>query len=152
MSESAVRAFSRPVEVLLVDDSFADVRLTQEAFKEWHVSNHLNVVMDGVAALDFLHQQGRYKNAPRPDMVLLDLNLPGKNGREVLEDIKNDPELRSIPVMILSTSHADADLKRAYDLHANCYIAKPVDLDEFLDVVRSIEQFWFKVATLPPSH
>ena len=141
--------FSRPIEVLLVDDSAADVRLTQEAFKEWHVSNHLNIVMDGVAALDFLHQQGSYRNAPRPDMVLLDLNLPGKNGPEVLEEIKSDPSLRRIPVMILSTSSADADLLRAYDLHANCYITKPVDLDEFLSMVRSIEQFWFNVASLP---
>ena len=144
-----MHAFSRPIEVLLVDDSAADVRLTQEAFKEWHVSNHLNIVMDGVAALDFLHHEGRYKNAPRPDLVLLDLNLPGKNGPEVLEEIKSDPELRRIPVMILSTSHADSDLQRAYDLHANCYIAKPVDLDEFLNVVRSIEQFWFNVVSLP---
>lgn len=144
-----MHAFSRPIEVLLVDDCAADVRLTQEAFKEWHASNHLNVVMDGVAALDFLHHEGRYKNAPRPDLVLLDLNLPGKNGRDVLEEIKSDPNLRRIPVMILSTSHADADLQRAYDLHANCYIAKPVDLDEFLNVVRSIEQFWFHVVSLP---
>lgn len=144
-----MHAFSRPIEVLLVDDSLADVRLTQEAFKEWHVSNHLNVVTDGAAALDFLHHQGDFRNAPRPDLVLLDLNLPRKNGREVLEEIKSDPELRRIPVMILSTSNSDADLQRAYDLHANCYITKPVNLDEFMNVIRSIEQFWFSVASLP---
>ena len=144
-----MHALSRPIEVLLVDDNMADVRLTKEAFKEWHVLNHLNVVMDGEAALDFLHHEGRYKNAPRPDLVLLDLNLPRKNGPEVLEAIKSDPNLRRIPVMILSTSHANADLERAYDLHANCYIAKPIDLDEFLNVVRSIEQFWFNVVSLP---
>jgi CheY-like chemotaxis protein len=144
-----MHVLSRPIEVLLVDDNMADVRLTKEAFKEWRVLNHLNVVMDGEAALDFLHHEGRYKNAPRPDLVLLDLNLPRKNGPEVLEAIKSDPNLRRIPVMILSTSHADADLERAYDLHANCYIAKPIDLDEFLNVVRSIEQFWFNVVSLP---
>lgn len=141
--------FSRPIEVLLVDDSAADVRLTQEALKEWHASNHLNFVMDGTAALDFLHHQGSYKNAPRPDLVLLDLNLPGKNGSEVLEAIKSDPDLRRIPVMILSTSYADTDLRRAYDLHANCYISKPVDLDSYFNVVLSIEQFWLNVASLP---
>jgi two-component system, chemotaxis family, response regulator Rcp1 len=145
-----MHAFSRPIEVLLIDDSAADVRLTQEAFKEWHVSNHLNVVMDGVSALDFLHHEGAYRDAPRPDLVLLDLNLPGKNGPEVLEEIKSDPDLRRIPVMILSTSHEDSDLHRAYDLHANCYIAKPLGLDDFLTVVRSIEQFWLSgVVSLP---
>ena len=144
-----MHAYSRPIEVLLVDDSAADVRLTQEAFKEWHVSNHLNVVTDGVAAIDFLRRSGQYEKAPRPDMVLLDLDLPRKNGSQVLEEIKTDPSLRRIPVMILSTSTADKDLEGAYDLHANCYITKPGDLDEYLNVMRSIEQFWFNVVSLP---
>lgn len=144
-----MHAFSRPIEVLLVDDSAADVRLTQEAFKEWHVSNRLSVVTDGAAALDYLHREGKYQDAPRPDMVLLDLDLPRKNGNEVLKEIKSDPLLRRIPVMILSTSAADTDLQRAYDLHANCYITKPGNLDEYLHVVRSIEQFWFNVVSLP---
>ena len=138
------------MEVLLVDDSAADVRLTQEAFKDWHVPNHLHIVMDGAVALDFLHRRGKYADAPRPDLVMLDLNLPCKNGREVLREIKSDPELRRIPVMILSTSKADTDLYRAYDLHANCYVTKPVDLDEFLAMMRTIEQFWFNVVSLPP--
>ncbi len=142
-------AYIRPIEVLLVEDNPADVRLTQEAFKEGRVTNHLNVVNDGVEAMDFLHREGKYTAAPRPDLILLDLNLPRKNGREVLEEIKADPSLRRIPVMILSTSRADQDLHGAYNLHANCYIAKPVDLDQFLNVVRSIEHFWFNIVTLP---
>ncbi len=142
-------AYIRPIEVLLVEDNPADVRLTQEAFKEGRVTNHLNVVNDGVEAMDFLHHAGKYGAAPRPDLILLDLNLPRKNGREVLEEIKADPSLRRIPVMILSTSRADQDLHGAYNLHANCYIAKPVDLDQFLNVVRSIEHFWFNIVTLP---
>ena len=129
---------TRPIEVLLVEDNPADVRLTQEAFREGRVANHLNVVSDGVEALEFLHQTGDYTNAPRPDLILLDLNLPRKNGREVLEEIKADPSLRRIPVMILSTSKADWDLRHAYNLHANCYIEKPVDVEQFLSVVRSI--------------
>ena len=140
---------TRPIEVLLVDDSAADVRLTQEAFKEWHVPNHLNVVRDGLAALDFLHKEGTYSDAPRPDLVLLDLNLPCKNGKEVLKEIKTDPQLRRIPVMIMSSSRADSDLNKAYDLHANCYITKPVALDEFFNMMRSIEEFWVHVASLP---
>src|ERR1700730_9016946 len=129
---------TRPIEVLLVEDNPADVRLTQEAFREGRVANHLNVVSDGVEALEFLHRTGDYTSAPRPDLILLDLNLPRKNGREVLEEIKADPSLRRIPVMILSTSAADWDLHHAYNLHANCYIEKPVDVEQFLSVVRSI--------------
>lgn len=139
----------RPIEVLLVEDNPADVRLTKEAFKEGRFLNHLNVVTDGVEALEFLRREGRYGGAPRPDLVLLDLNLPKKSGREVLEEIKSDPELRRIPVMILSTSSARQDLQSSYNLHANCYIAKPVDLEQFLNVVRSIEHFWFNIVTLP---
>jgi|SRR5581483_3111913 len=142
-------AHSRPIEVLLVEDNPADVRLTQEAFKEGRVTNHLSVVNDGVEAMDFLHRAAPYQGAPRPDLILLDLNLPKKSGREVLEEIKADPVLRRIPVMILSTSRADQDLQKAYNLHANCYITKPVDLDQFLNVVRSIEHFWFNIVTLP---
>lgn len=146
---TAHAVYTRPIQVLLVDDSAADVRLTQEAFKDWHVPNNLNIVMDGLSALDFLYRHGKYRDAPRPDLVLLDLNLPCKNGREVLREIKSHPDLHRIPVMILTTSKADADLYRAYDLHANCYITKPVDLDEFLNMMRLIEEFWFNVVSLP---
>jgi len=141
--------FIRPIEVLLVEDNPGDVRLTQEALKEGRIINHLNVVRDGVEATDYLWRRGKFQDAPRPDLILLDLNLPRKNGSEVLQEIKSDPNLRRIPVMILTTSKAEQDLQQAYDLHANCYIAKPVDLDQFLNVVRSIEHFWFKIVTLP---
>jgi CheY-like chemotaxis protein len=141
--------FIRPIEVLLVEDNPGDVRLTQEALKEGRIINHLNVVRDGVEATDYLWRRGKYTNAPRPDLILLDLNLPRKNGSEVLHEIKSDPSLRRIPVMVLTTSKAEQDLHNAYDLHANCYIAKPVDLDQFLNVVRSIEHFWLKIVTLP---
>jgi CheY-like chemotaxis protein len=140
---------TRPIEVLLVEDNPADVRLTQEAFKEGRVANHLSVVNDGVAAMDFLRRDPPYQGAPRPDLILLDLNLPRKSGREVLQEIKSDPVLRRIPVMILTTSKADQDLHKAYNLHANCYITKPVDLQQFLNVVKSIEHFWFNIVTLP---
>jgi CheY-like chemotaxis protein len=145
-----MRAHTRPIEVLLVEDNPADVRLTQEAFKEGRVTNHLNIVNDGVEAMEFLRRTGVYQDAPKPDLILLDLNLPKKSGREVLAEIKADPMLRRIPVMILSTSKADQDLHKAYNLHANCYITKPVDLDQFMNVVRSIEHFWFNIVTLPP--
>ncbi len=140
---------SRPIEVLLVEDNPGDVRLTQEALKEGRFINNLNVVSDGVEATEFLWRRGKFQTAPRPDLILLDLNLPRKNGREVLREIKADPELRRIPVMVLTTSTADQDLHRAYDLHANCYITKPMDLDQFMSVVRSIEHFWFNIVTLP---
>lgn len=140
---------TRPIEVLLIEDNPADVRLTQEAFKEGRVANHLSVVNDGVAAMDFLRRDPPYQAAPRPDLILLDLNLPRKSGREVLQEIKSDPILRRIPVMILTTSKADQDLHKAYNLHANCYITKPVDLQQFLNVVKSIEHFWFNIVTLP---
>ena len=142
---------ARPIQVLLVDDSPADVRLTREALKEGHIPNELSVVGDGVEALRFLRQEGQYAKAPRPDLVLLDLNLPRKSGREVLEEIKADPALRRIPVMVLTTSRAEEDLDAAYSRYANCYIRKPVNLDEFLEMVRSIEQFWFMIVTLPSS-
>jgi two-component system, chemotaxis family, response regulator Rcp1 len=141
--------YSHPIEVLLVEDNPGDVQLTQEAFSEGRVVNRLSVVRDGVEASDFLWRRGQFAKAPRPDLILLDLNLPRKNGRELLEEIKADPNLRRIPVMILTTSRAEQDLKKAYNLHANCYIAKPDGLDQFMDMVRSIEHFWFNVVTLP---
>lgn len=140
---------SKPIEVLLVEDNPADVRLTKEAFREGRIVNNLNVVHDGVEAVEYLTRRGPYKDAIRPDLILLDLNLPRKSGREVLEEIKADPDLRRIPVMVLTTSKAEQDLQRAYSLHANCYITKPVDLDKFFDIVRSIEHFWFDIVTLP---
>ena len=140
---------SRPIQVLLVEDNPADVRLTREALSEGKVVNQLSVVGDGVEALRFLRREGDYESAPRPDLILLDLNLPRKSGRDVLQEIKSDPNLRRIPVIVLTTSRAEEDLDRAYSLHANSYIRKPVDLDEFLDVVRSIEHFWFTIVCLP---
>jgi two-component system, chemotaxis family, response regulator Rcp1 len=140
-----------PIEILLVEDSAADVRLTREALKEARVYNTLHVVGDGVLAMDFLRQQGAYQGAPRPDLVLLDLNLPRKDGREVLAEVKGDDELKRIPVVVLTTSQAEEDILRSYDLHANAYVAKPVQLEEFLRVIRALEQFWLAVVTLPPS-
>lgn len=139
----------RAIEVLLVEDNPGDVRLTQEAFKEGKVRNHLHHVPDGVEALAFLRREGRYKDVPRPDLVLLDLNLPRKDGREVLQEIKSDRDLRLIPVVVLTTSQAEQDILRAYDLHANCYITKPVDLDQFIEIVNTIEDFWLTIVKLP---
>jgi chemotaxis family two-component system response regulator Rcp1 len=139
----------KAVEILLVEDSPGDVRLTIEALKEAKVTNNLSVVQDGVEAMDFLRQKGSYKNSARPDIILLDLNLPRKDGREVLAEIKNDPELKQIPVVVLTTSQSEQDVLRAYDLHANCYIAKPVDFKQFMTVVKSIEDFWLTVVKLP---
>jgi len=140
---------ARPVEILLVEDNPGDVRLTVEALREARVVNHLNVSRDGVEALAFLRHEGRYADAPRPDLILLDLNLPRKDGREVLAEIKEDGTLKSIPVVVLTTSQAEQDVAKSYNLNANCYIAKPVDLDRFIQVVRSIEDFWLTVVTLP---
>jgi two-component system, chemotaxis family, response regulator Rcp1 len=142
-------AWARPVEILLAEDSEPDVRLTMEALHDARVKNHLWVVEDGVEALDFLRRQGRHGGAPRPDLVVLDLNMPRKDGRQVLQEIKADDSLRRIPVVILTTSQNDDDVSRAYDLHANCYITKPVDFNRFREVVRSIEQFWLTVVNLP---
>jgi CheY-like chemotaxis protein len=144
------QAVSRPVEVLLVEDNPGDVRLTREALREGKIRNNLHVARDGVEALAFLRRQGEHAGAPRPDLILLDLNLPRKDGREVLTEIKDDATLRQIPVVVLTSSQAEEDIIRAYDLHANCYISKPVDLDQFINVVRSIEDFWFTVVKLPP--
>ena len=139
----------RPIEILLVEDNPGDVRLTEEALKDAKVANTMHVVEDGVAALDFLYQRGAYPAVPRPDLILLDLNLPKKNGREVLEQIKQDVHLKTIPVVILTTSQAEDDIAGAYSLHANCYITKPVEFAQFIRVVRAIEEFWFTIVTLP---
>jgi two-component system, chemotaxis family, response regulator Rcp1 len=141
---------ARPIEILLVEDNPGDVRLTREALKDAKVANMLHVVEDGVSALDFLHQRPPYAEMPRPDLILLDLNLPRKNGREVLAEIKSDERLKAIPVVILTTSQAEEDVLRAYNLHANCYITKPVDFTQFTTIVRTIEDFWLTIVTLPP--
>ncbi|MDE2482840.1 MAG: response regulator [bacterium] len=137
------------IEVLLVEDSPSDARLTQEAFKDGKIRNRLHLVSDGVEALAFLKREGRHADAVRPDLVLLDLNLPKLDGREVLKRIKTDPELRTIPVVILTTSEAETDIAAAYEYHANCYIQKPVDLKSFLKIVAAIEDFWLTVVKLP---
>lgn len=139
----------RPVEILLVEDNPGDARLTREAFKEAKVRNHIHVAADGVEALEFLRRKGAHASAPRPDIILLDLNLPRKDGREVLAELKADPGLRRIPVVVLTTSKAEEDIARTYDLHANCYVTKPVGFDQFIDVVRTIEGFWLTVVKLP---
>ena len=144
------RAPGAPVEILLVEDNPADVRLTKEALKEGKVYSNLHWAKDGVEALEFLRRQGKHAGAPRPDIVLLDLNLPKKDGREVLSEIKQDEDLRAIPVVILTTSKAEEDVLRSYDLHANCYVTKPVDLEKFIVVIQSIDRFWLNVVTLPP--
>jgi len=142
-------AESRPMEILLVDDSPGDARLTREALRDSEFRNTLHVVADGVDALSFLRREGAHRDAVRPDVILLDLNLPRKDGREVLREIKADEALRGIPVVVLTSSQAEEDICRAYDLRANCYIIKPVDLQQFFSVVRSIERFWFALAKLP---
>ena len=148
-SIDSTRPASRPIEILLVEDNPGDVRLTQEALTEAKVINNLSVVDNGVDALLFLRQEGRYSGAARPDLVLLDLNMPRKDGREVLAEIKKDDKLKRIPVVILTTSEAEEDIIRSYDLHANCYVTKPVNLDRFIKVVQSIEDFWLSVVMLP---
>ena len=139
-----------PIDILLVEDNPGDVRLTREALHDAKVLNTLTVAVDGVEALAALRREGRFADAPRPDIILLDLNLPRKDGREVLAEIKEDPSLRRIPVVVLTTSKAEEDVLRTYNLHANCYISKPVDLEQFITVVKSIEDFWFTVVRLPP--
>ena len=139
----------RPTQILLVEDNPGDVRLTIEAFKDGQVKTNLDVVNDGVEALAYLYKKDKYRNAPRPDVIILDLNLPKKDGREVLEEIKTHRNLRRIPVVILTTSQAEEDIRRAYDLHVNCYIMKPIDFDQFVKVVKSIEDFWLTVVKLP---
>jgi two-component system, chemotaxis family, response regulator Rcp1 len=138
----------RPVDILMVEDNPGDVRLTQEALKESKLRNYLALARDGEEALAYLNREGPYANVTRPDLILLDLNLPKIDGREVLAIIKADPELRRIPVVVLTTSNAEQDIVRVYDLHANCYITKPVDIDQFVKVVQSIEDFWFTIVKL----
>jgi len=138
-----------PIEILLVEDSPGDIRLTREALRDAKVQNTLHVASDGIEATSFLWRHGKHANAPRPDLILLDLNLPKKGGREVLQEIKQDPGLKSIPVVILTTSEAEEDILRSYQLHANCYITKPVDLNQFLKVVKTIDNFWLAIVKLP---
>ena len=140
---------TRSIEILLVEDNPGDVRLVQEAMREAKMRNRMHVVEDGVEAMAFLRCQGRYADVPRPDLILLDLNLPRKDGREVLAEVKGDANLRRIPVVVLTTSKAEEDVLRAYDLHASCYIAKPVEFEKFMEVVRLIDSFWISVVTLP---
>jgi len=139
-----------PVEILLVEDNPGDVRLAREGLSECKIRNNLHVVDDGVKAMAFLRRQDEYAKVPRPDIVLLDLNLPRKDGREVLREVKEDENLRTIPVVVLTTSKAEEDILKSYSLHANCYVTKPMGLQQFLDVVRSIEDFWFTIVKLPP--
>lgn len=141
----------RPIEILLVEDNPGDIRLTVEALKESKLKNELHIVRDGEEAMDFLLRRGVYAQAPCPDVILLDLNLPRKDGREVLKEIKENPELRRIPVAVVTISEAEEDIIKSYDLHANCYIKKPIGIDQFVKVVRSIEDFWLTIVTLPPS-
>jgi len=139
----------KPVDILLVEDSPGDADLAKEALEDSKLKNNLFTVVDGEAALDFLYKRAPYENVPRPDLILLDLNLPKKDGREVLKEIKEHPELKRIPVVVLTTSRAEEDILKTYNLHANCYIAKPLDLDKFLEVVKTIENFWMSIVVLP---
>ena len=143
------RAISKPIEILLVEDNPGDVRLTKEALIEGKVLNKLHVVEDGVEALAFLNREGRYADVSRPELILLDLNLPKKDGRDVLAEIKANGDLRRIPVVVLTTSDSEEDILKSYDLNANCYITKPVDLDQFISVVNSINEFWLSIVKLP---
>lgn len=148
MSESALIVHA--IDILLVEDSRADARLTREALQSGKVINRLVVASDGVEALAILRRQGRYADATRPDLILLDLNLPRKNGREVLAEIKSDPDLKRIPVVVVTSSAAEEDVIRSYDLHANCFVTKPIDLENFVKVVKAIQGFWMGIVKLPP--
>ncbi|MBD3369919.1 response regulator [Candidatus Fermentibacteria bacterium] len=141
----------KPIDILLVEDNAADARLAKEALKDSKIRNELYHVEDGESAIDFLYRKGEHEKAPRPDLILLDLNLPRKDGREVLAEIKGDEDLRRIPVVILTISKDEADVLKTYDLHANCYITKPINLDRFLEVIKSIEDFWLSIVKLPPN-
>jgi two-component system response regulator len=145
----SVKVLEKPVEILLVEDNPGDVRLVQEAFKEVKLCNRLSVVGDGEKGIAFLKKEGIYHDAPHPDLILLDLNLPKMDGRELLEQIKQCPELRAIPIVVLTSSKSEEDIAKSYELHANCYITKPVGLDQFIRIVQSIEQFWFSIVKLP---
>lgn len=148
---TSMGTLGRPVEFLLAEDNPGDVRLTREALRESNIESNLYVAKDGVEAMDFLLRRGEHANAPTPDIMLLDLNLPKMDGRQVLEAIKSNPDLRRIPVAVMTSSEAEQDVLRAYDLHANCYVCKPVDLDQFVQVIQSLEKFWLTVVKLPSS-
>jgi CheY-like chemotaxis protein len=139
-----------PVEILLAEDNPGDAKLTRKALEQGKVINNLNVVTDGVEAMGYLRQEGEYADRPRPDLVLLDLNMPRKDGREVLQDIKSDPDLRRIPIVVMTSSEAEEDIVQSYDLHANAYVTKPIDFDGFIEVVGSLEEFWLSVVKMPP--
>jgi two-component system, chemotaxis family, response regulator Rcp1 len=141
----------KSIDILLVEDNLGDARLAMEALKDSKIQNNLHVVMDGEEASDFLFRKGKHAEAAHPDLILLDLNLPKKDGRELLAEIKNDPGLKRIPVVILTTSRAEEDIIKTYNLHANCYITKPLDLEQFMKVIKSIEEFWLTIVVLPPS-
>lgn len=141
--------YLRPIEILLIEDNPGDVRLTQEAARETKVHNNMHIVNNGLDAMAFLRHEGRFGTVPRPDLILLDLNMPGMDGREVLRQVKSDESLRRIPVVIITSSQAEEDILRAYDLQASCYVTKPVDLDQFIKVVKNIENFWLTIVKLP---
>jgi two-component system, chemotaxis family, response regulator Rcp1 len=140
-----------PIDILLVEDNAGDARLAKEALKDSKMKNELYIVDDGEKALSFLKKQGKYKDVPRPELILLDLNLPKKDGKEILAEIKEDKHLKRIPVVILTISKAEEDIIKTYDLHANCYITKPIDLDQFMKAIKSIDEFWLSIVTLPPN-
>jgi two-component system, chemotaxis family, response regulator Rcp1 len=140
----------KPIEILLVEDNIGDIRLTEEALKESNLLVNLHVARDGMEAMEFLRGEGDQANAPAPDLILLDLNLPRKDGREVLQEIKNDADLKHIPVVVLTTSESESDIIATYGFHANCYINKPVDMDQFIKIVQMLEEFWFTIVKLPP--
>ena len=143
---------SRPIEILLVEDSPSDAKLTVEALEAGKIANNLSRVVDGVEAMEYLKRTGKFAKAPKPDLIMLDLNLPRKDGRDVLRELKNDPSLKTIPVIVLTTSRSDKDVLQSYELNANCYITKPVDFEHFIEVVKTIEKFWLTIVTLPPKN
>lgn len=138
-----------PIDILVVEDNLGDARLIKEVLNEHKIYNSLFIVNDGVEAMNFLLKKGKYKDSPKPDLIILDLNLPKKDGREVLSDIKADENLKRIPVVIMTISQAEADILKSYNLHANCYVTKPIDLNQFIKVIKSIEEFWFSIVKLP---
>jgi two-component system, chemotaxis family, response regulator Rcp1 len=141
--------FINPIDILVVEDNMGDARLIKEVLNEHKIYNSLYIVNDGVEAMNFLLKKGKYKDSTKPDLIILDLNLPKKDGREVLEEIKENDDLKRIPVVIMTISQAEADILKSYNLHANCYITKPIDLDQFIKVIKSIEEFWFSIVKLP---
>ena len=145
-----IQSVGKAIDILLVEDNPGDVRLAMEALKESKIRNNIYVVEDGVEAMDFLRRKGKYNDVPRPDLILLDLNLPRKSGREVLAEVKTDDDLKRIPVVVLTVSRDEEDILRAYNLHANCYVTKPIDFEQFIKITRTIEEFWLTIVKLPP--